>query len=686
MAIVAHTPYTGNGDCERTNEYLCDGHGLAPERTNRYISDGHGGHTLCEGYNCPSDPVLATEYMETLRLNYERQHPPGEARAKGSVTHEQIYVSPTEEDNVPAEERMQMMRELIERTTLKDFASIYVPHDNTPDKHGHISCCPYSVDGTHKLCLNNAALNDLRREMDRICVEHGYSIVENPELWSDKEYRDWFFQVKEEGIVTVHPPKEQDMTSYRQDRKRARTYSASKQAQEERKVAQQEEYKRLTTGYNEKSAHLFHTSAYLYNPSSPNNALHIRRHDKGREMGEMEQAAASIFVWAAQCEREMERRKIKGSAGMQRRLAEQRNKAFSAMLLVRDLDIRTQAELVGHTKECGQDIAELKQDIARQSTIIDKMADIMDAIDRWENCADVDAYAYLKSHRCGTQEEIADAKKRYSRAISRKASDEALLQERSKEYRHLKEAAAVIDPASSEDVWHDYLEQMFTKEIAKKVGYVDDEALAKQLYAMGEIAGLTQDDVDNYIAQARATAKKTTWVEYRMFMRVTFTRDSSAVTAVYDEIRENYQYIRDLRHLSRNMPVIGPFTLLLALAVAVWAGYEEAVTRREIEELKWKADLIKELERRDRMRKQEDLKTLKTLYALEVMNASAEQIDAAKVRFYQKAAELTDRLDVLIVIECMQQDNCLNSKIADAVSRRLDAPPLEVDLEKWERG
>ena len=117
MAIVAHTPYTGDHDCERISEYLFDGHGSAASRTNRYLT-GHSQSMLIGAHNCPADPILASEYMKTLRQIYEYQYPLNKERSKGFVTHEQIYVSPTEEDNVPALERMEMMQELIARTFL----------------------------------------------------------------------------------------------------------------------------------------------------------------------------------------------------------------------------------------------------------------------------------------------------------------------------------------------------------------------------------------------------------------------------------------------------------------------------------------------------------------------------------------------------------------------------------------
>lgn len=677
MAVVAHTPYTGSADCARTNEYLTDGHGLAIDRTNRYISDGHGGHTLCEGYNCPADPILATEYMNTLRLNYERQHPPGEGRTKGCVTHEQIYVSPTAEDNVPPEERMEMTRKLIERTALRDFACLYVPHDNTPDKHCHISCCPYSLPDengkVHKLCMNNALLNDLRREMDRICVEHGYSIIENPELWSDKEYRDWFFHIKEEGIVTVHPPREQDMTSFKQDRKRARTYSASKKAQALREEAKVDYYKRMTKGYNEKSAHLFYTPPHLYNPTDPEREYHIRKGgNDGKMLSELEQSATALFVWAYSCEKEIERRKISGSTGLQRRMAALTNKAYAANKLIHDLDIRTHGELITHIKEVGSDIADLKQDIRRQETIMERMADIMDAIDRWENAKDPEALEYLEAHRCGSPEQIADAKKRYSRAVARKASNEVQLQECSTEYRHLKEAEGILHPARSEELWTEYVEKMFSKEIEKKIGFSDPEKMTKHLQQMGKIAGLAPEEIDKLIANAKKTASSTTWVEYRAFMRITFTADDGGVvSAIYDKIGDAYDDIRRLHALERSALVFGPVSLLFALAVGIYAGWKEAALEREIEALKWEAEIQKEYAKQARMGRQKAMKDAKAEYDAETLDASEAEISAARIRYYERAAEINGRLDILMDIQRMKNEGSLDSKIEAAVSKRL---------------
>lgn len=674
MAVVAHTPYSGTVDCGRTNEYLVNGHGLAPvDRTNRYISDGHGGQTPCEGYNCPADIQLATKYMEMLRRNYERQHPAKEGRKKGGVTHEQIYVSPTAEDNVPADERMEMTRELIERTALRDFASLYVPHDNKAETHCHISCCPYSIDGTKKLCLNNNLLNDLRREMDRICVEHGYSIIENPELWADKEYREWFFKIKDEGIVKIHPPKDKDMASFKKDRKRARTYSASKAAQAARKLMIDKYYEELSKGVTREEKDRLYTSPLFYDPQQPKQAHVIRRYDKaGKEYSDLALRANDLFTWCTSCSKELRRRKLRGSAGLGKRLLDLAGKAWTAKELLDELDIKTHAELITHIKECGADIAELKQDIARQGTILARMAPVMDAIDRWENSLDKDAYAWLQAHRCGTPEEIADAKKRYARAVGRKARAEDLLPDRKAEYRHLKEAESVIDPASSEELWSEYLESIFTKEIAKRFGFIDREQLTKQAYSMGKVVGFSKPEVDRMVELAARTAQKTTWVEYREFMRVTFIKDGSgAVSAIYDEIRDAYADLRRLRRMERELPYFGPLTFLISLIVGAYLEDKAIAREREIENLRWQVEKQKEYAAEALRERQMHMEAAQQAYNAETYEASAAEISAARIRFYETAARINGRLDIMMEIYRMQDAGALDHQIEQAVAKRL---------------
>ncbi len=675
MATLSHTPYNGNTDTERTNLYISDGHGLPiHERTNRYISDGHGGQTLCRGHTCPADPILATAYMETVRRNYERQHSPNPKTSKQTVTHEQIYVSFPEDELPSPEERMEIMRLLIERTELRHFPGLYVPHDNEPNKHGHISLCPYSIDGSRKLCLNNTLLYDLRRELDYICVERGYSIIESPELWGDAAYKQWFFQVKTAGHVKLHPPKDRPMDHFKRDRKQANSFATSKAAAAAKELQSKELYKKLTRGYTPENTHMYYTCPYLFDPYQPNRQLHIRRagKDGSRESGELELQGISLSIWADGCLTKAKDRNIHLSGSSKRQLATIASNAKEAAGLMRELDIRTHEELIGHIKETGQDIAELKQDIKRQETILASMSPLMAQIQLWETTDDTAVYSYLKSHRCGTAEEIADVKKRHARALAHKDANEALLKQRSAEYRKLKRAETALSPACCQEVLAEIMKKMLTKEVAARIGYVDDKQLQRELHKLGALAGLPRAEIDGYIERAYETARKTTLIDYRYFMRMTYLAEKEQVSDIYNNIRDTYADIRALRQLENSVAVIGPITLVLSILLIVLIEAEIDAKQQEIELLRWEAEITKGYAREDRYRQQKALGDAKARYDIAVQNASQDEIHEAKNVFLQEAFSIIDRVDLYVEVVSGRKPE-LSTTIANADARRQKA-------------
>lgn len=562
MAIVAHTTYSDHGDCGRVNNYLCDGHGLPQaDRTNRYISDGHGGQHRCMGHLCPSDPGLATAYMDRIRWNYERQHHINPNRKKGSVTHVQFYVSPSEEDHVPPVERMEMTRELIERTVLKDFPSIYIPHDNTDIQHCHISVCPYSVDGSHKLGVNNSLLYDLRREMDRICYEHGYSIIECPELWGDRAYKDWFFQVKEEGKIAIHPPKNRSRSLRKMPGKRARDRDHSNRAKAARQKAQEAYYKEVTAEYRPEHHDCFYISPHLYHPLRPQNPLCINRLKRdGTLRSDLEMHAASIGVWANHCGRELGKRKIPGTEKLRSRMKEIAGKAFEAKSLMEELDIRTHEELILHIKEVGRDIGALKQYIQRLDHKLKEGAE--DDLDR-----------------------------------VRKEKSEALLEERSREYRRLKEAEMNLHPASSMDAWEQYLSKLFAQNINQCVRQAGAEDLEMAIYELGDLLGIGDDVMRQYVAAAEdfagylrmdAFCKEEHWSYLRHMASA-----KAKKRAAFREYHEYIGYSEELLALRRDLSGFGLLGFLLGLFVEVLAETARSITKTNLTIALWDARIEK---------------------------------------------------------------------------------------------
>ena len=676
MAVVAYTSYNENIACQRTNDYLTNGHGTdAAARSNRYVSDGHGQTTLCVGHNCPSDPVLATEYMGLLRSNYERQHPPSKGRQKGSVTHVQFYVSPTEEDNVPAQERIDMTLELIQRTPLRDFSSILVPHDNTPDKHCHISLCPYSVDGTRKLCLNNSLLNTLRREMDRICVEHGYSIIENRELWADPEYREYFSRLKEQGTIKIHPPKDQDMSSFKKDRNRARSYTASKAAQKKKLEDLEAECKWLTKKRLPGMERFWYKSSFLYDPLGHDRHLRIRKKaPDGRMLSDIELSASSLFVWGNISSKSLAQRKIPGSRDLQRRMNELSRKAYAASRLFRELDIRTEEELVAHIKNCGQDIGELKKNIRYQESIINDMAPLLEAIDCWESSKDPAAYAYLWEHHCFSEQDIAAQKKCYDRAVARKETSENLLLKYKAEYRHCKEAEAILRPAACRSEYLEYMQKVFTKKALKDFGYCSREDLCDALYQLAEGCGMSKVDAALLIEKAVDEASKNSVCNYRDILRLAYwqVKNNPSVNNIYRKMNRKWEGVGLLRKFSY-VEVSGPFTFFLGMFLALVSGLLEGLLRCDAESLKLDAKALQaELQSAGGIAV-EDLHLANKIYQKEIKNASPEAINNATNRFYRKASEILQGLGIQLSPEELMDHSFLDLRIAEIESTRYKA-------------
>lgn len=234
MATLDYKRYHDGAAVSRTNDYILNGHGdAAPERVNRYVTDGHGGNAPYFAHFCPKEPELATAYMNTLRANYEAQNAHravirGESKRR-DVSHLQFFVSFAEHEDVPVEEMLKMAEQLIFQTPLQNHACVVVPHLNTwrPDdpenpgnKHLHISVCPYPLaEDTKKLAMNDRLKWEMQKTMDHICAAHGYSIIENPVLLADPEYKEWFDQVKADGKVTIHP--------YHPERRQRRTHRSN---------------------------------------------------------------------------------------------------------------------------------------------------------------------------------------------------------------------------------------------------------------------------------------------------------------------------------------------------------------------------------------------------------------------------------------------------------------------------
>ena len=165
------------------------------------------------------------------RARYYRQHPKtkGTNEKKKPVQMTQFYLSFTEDEKLSEQEMMDIARELIERTDLKDFVCFYAPHLNTDNYHIHISVGAYQKDGERKLSMNSKKMYRYRAELDRIVADRGLSIVEPTKAmkYHEQEYAKWLEENREQ--LTILPLREGKKQSERQRYKLAKEQEREKQ-------------------------------------------------------------------------------------------------------------------------------------------------------------------------------------------------------------------------------------------------------------------------------------------------------------------------------------------------------------------------------------------------------------------------------------------------------------------------
>lgn len=242
MAILKSQDYNSLAALVTRNDYIVDGHGTK----NDYIADGHGLSAMCAGHNCAADPDSASQKMMLARMKYYAAHPKtkGTNEKKRPVEMTQFYLSFPEEEKLSEQEMMDMARELIERTDLKEYVCFYAPHLNTDNYHVHISVGAYQVNGERKLAMNSRKMYRYRAELDRIVAARGLTIVEPTRAmqYHEQEYAKWLEENREQ--LTILPLREGKKQSERQRYKESKEREREKQEIEARERLHRQLYRR----------------------------------------------------------------------------------------------------------------------------------------------------------------------------------------------------------------------------------------------------------------------------------------------------------------------------------------------------------------------------------------------------------------------------------------------------------
>lgn len=175
-----------------------------PESTERVYAFGH---------HCSTNPALAEKQVALHRARYfesKKGGVQGLADGADELLGLHFFMSYSEADD-PSEATMNdISMKLSEHPLFNDFAFFGANHFDKKHKHTHFFVSQYSAEGKpRKLCMRHEDYNDLRRYANRLCVEHGLSIIDLGVLRNDPEYSAWIDGVIAEGKVIIHPESEE---------------------------------------------------------------------------------------------------------------------------------------------------------------------------------------------------------------------------------------------------------------------------------------------------------------------------------------------------------------------------------------------------------------------------------------------------------------------------------------------
>ena len=473
MAIIVFSVYHKVNSPARVVDYITDSHGLpVTERTNRYFVEGQPMLVPTQGHLCPNDPTAALVIMDLARYRYHLIHPPYSGAHNAPVEMIHIIISPAPSDRVSLQELMEMTRDLIQRTPLQGHICLQGGHCNTAIPHVHIAICPYAPDGTHKLHMDKDLLYTLRRTMDHLCTDHGYSIIDSAALRRDPAYNAWYADVQREGKITIHPPRVATAVAHSFQAERALAYVCKRDVQRAEQAEQAEIYAKVSSGYHPQYDSNYYASPWLYHPTHPRMPLRIVGINPDcTPRGELELQAKALEAWAYHCARDVDQSGIPGTEALRQDLLDLARDAGAAAKAAIKMDIRTLDELVMHQIGCRQDITALLYQI--------------------RSCKD------QLQDPSTTSAQVAVLQDRQARYID-------MVAQRQDDVKQLAHIQRTLAPARSRDAWMDYLASMVSPTAAQQVQEVSPDDLEDTIRAIGACVGLPSNRLDTLIRSAQA--------------------------------------------------------------------------------------------------------------------------------------------------------------------------------------
>ena len=426
--------------------------------------------------HCSTNPDLAAKQMELYRTRYYESKTGGIQGLQADQSELlglHFFLSFTEEDN-PSEAAMNSITAaLAEYPLFQDFQFFAANHFDKSHKHTHFYVSQYSAEGKpRKLCMRHKDYNDLRKYANKLCVQHGLSIIDLQSLrHNDPEYSAWIDGVIASGKITIHPESD--------DHKGAKRQKASTQEIYYRWLKETEEYntqeeQRLTAAQldSKKAAQTYFWNFEdkpkkhpYYISNDPRKRYYaVRRHDpQGRKRSLVELICMLIIVIYRN---EMTKRVPPSTAAykvIHARVDRNVQAMMDSVRLSREMNINTPEDVVKRLADTGKQMNGLKQERARLEACVNYQEPVITAWEQYQQIrADVEgvldpdpdalrdykaAYAILVRNQVLTNEAFEELRYRHQFHRKKIGDYQKRLSALKRQYRGLKKLQALISNA-----------------------------------------------------------------------------------------------------------------------------------------------------------------------------------------------------------------------------------------------
>ena len=407
--------------------------------------------------HCSTNSCLAAQQIELYRAKYYERR--GIVPKENELLGIHLFVSYSQED-APSEAVMNEIAEkLCSCPLFWDHATFAAHHYDTAHSHTHIYVSNFSASGKpRKLCMRRKDYNDLRKYANRLCVEHGLSIIDLPSLrYNDPEYSAWIDGVIAGGKITVHPERKEHRGSKHQGASTKQIYFRQMKEKEEAILAEEKlltpaqlRAKRVRENYCWNFENDPTKPGYLCLTPKGKRYHAIRLYDEhGRKRSLVELICLLLVAIYHYEKTKNDPPQMQQRTGTRAYRDDKLQRMVDCGRVSRELNIQSKEEVRRHIEDTGRQMNALRREKARHEHSILRHEEILSAWDTYQSADPAEdafrqAYAVLAPNRVLTEEAAQTLRHRYRFEQQKVLDYDKRLPELKRRYRILKDLEQMV--------------------------------------------------------------------------------------------------------------------------------------------------------------------------------------------------------------------------------------------------